>query len=140
MLKLLHSLILLVFLSANLFFMTSFAFEEQTYQENEVQTVTSDSVKVNDLDIEPMNTRSVKKSVVPNTKKESKKVFHLFLKTMSAVGLSALFLYFILLLAKKFRILNIIPKNEEFDEYEYYDLGTPNNKQEALKSFLNKTK
>ena len=43
-------------------------------------------VKVNDLDIEPLNTQNVKKDVVPDTHKEGKKVFSYFLRTMLLVA------------------------------------------------------
>ena len=58
-------------------------------------------VKVNDLDIEPINTKNVKDSVVPDAKKEGKKLIELFLRTMSLVAVSAVILWFILLFVKK---------------------------------------
>ena len=96
-------------------------------------------VKVNDLDIEPMNTQKVKKNVVPDTKKEGKKVLALFLKTMLGVALSAIILYFILLYVKKFH--NSAFANHEDEELQdTYNLSAPNNRNEALRSFLFRSK
>ena len=42
-------------------------------------------VKVNDLDIEPINTQEVKKNVIPDTQKEGRKVIAYFLRAMLGV-------------------------------------------------------
>ena len=96
-------------------------------------------VKVNDLDIEPIDTQKVKKNVVPDTKKESKKVMALFIRTMLAVSLCAIILYVILVFVKKYYGSAFVSFEDE-EYYEDYDLSTPNNKQDALKSFLCRTK
>lgn len=95
-------------------------------------------VNVKDIDIDPINTEKVKKNVVPDAKKESKKVIGLFLKTMAAVAFCAVILYVILLFVKKFYGSAFVP--HECDEFEALDLSTPSNKTDALKSFLNRTK
>ena len=96
-------------------------------------------VKVNDLDIEPINTKNVKDSVVPDAKKEGKKLIELFLRTMSLVAVSAVILWFILLFVKKYQ--NKASSIKDDDElFEELDLGTPNTRADALKSFLNRTK
>jgi hypothetical protein len=95
-------------------------------------------VSVKDLDIEPIDTKKVKDTVVPDTAKEGKKVIGLFIKTMVAVILCALALYCVLLFIKKFYSHLFV--NQDSGELENFDLSTPNNKNDALKSFLNRTK
>ena len=95
-------------------------------------------MKVNDLDIEPINTQEVK-NVIPDTKKESKKVMGYFLRAMLAVILSGIILYLILVFVKKYYGSAFVNTEEE-EYFESFDLTTPNSKQEALKTFLNKTK
>jgi hypothetical protein len=90
------------------------------------------------LDIDPINTNAVQKSVVPDPKSEGKKVLTLFIKTMTLCGICALLLYIILLFIRKFYSSAFVP--QEPQEFEELDLTTPENKQEALKSFLNRTK
>ena len=106
---------------------------------NSQMDLVRNDVNVKDIDIDPLNTDRVKKSVVPDTKKEGKKVIGLFLKTMVAVAFSAVILYVILLFVKKFYGSAFVPQ-QEYDEFEALDLSTPVNKTEALKSFLNRTK
>ena len=60
-----------------------------------------DDVKVKDLDIDPINTDSIKKSVVPDTKKEGKKLIGLFIKVMMLVILSSLIVFIVLFLIKR---------------------------------------
>ena len=95
-------------------------------------------IKVNDLDIEPINTSAVKKNVVPDTKQEGKKIIGLFLKSMIMVAFCAVILYIILVFVKKYYGSAFV--SNEYEEIESLDLTTPSNKQDALKSFLNRTK
>lgn len=95
-------------------------------------------IKVNDLDIEPINTSAVKKNVVPDTKQEGKKIIGLFIKSMILVAFCAIILYVILIFVKKYYGSAFV--SNEYEEIESLDLTTPNTKQEALKSFLNRTK
>lgn len=96
-------------------------------------------IKVNDLDIEPINTQGVKKNVVPDTKKEGKKVFAYFLRAMLAVAFSAIILYLVLIFVRKYYGSAFMNLNEE-EDYEALDLTTPDTKQDALKTFLNRSK
>ena len=91
-----------------------------------------------DINTEPMNTESIKKSVIPDPAKEGKKVIGLFLKTMAGVGFSILLLYLFLILLKKYYPHSF--SVSDCEEYENLDLSIPNNKNDALKSFLNRTK
>ena len=96
-------------------------------------------VKVNDLDIEPIDTNALKDTVVPNTKSEGKKVIGYFLRAMLGVALCAILLYFILLFVKKYYGSAFVNTEEE-EYFESFDLTTPSSKQEALRTFLNRTK
>ncbi|MBQ8636209.1 hypothetical protein IJ425_08675 [bacterium] len=103
------------------------------------QVTHTQNVQVNDLDIEPINTQEVKKTVVPDVKKEGKKVFQNFLKAMALAILSGGIIYLILLFVNKYYGSAFV--SQEDDEYfEALDLQTPDNRPDALKSFLNRTK
>ena len=101
-------------------------------------STSQEQVNVKDIDNEPLNTQKVKQSVVPDTKKEGKKLIGLFLKTMAGVAFSAVLLYVILVFVKKYYGSAFV--NNDFEAFESLDLATPQDKQEALKSFLNRTK
>lgn len=103
-------------------------------------TLDTNSSKVRDLDIEPLNTDKFKKEVVPDTKKESKKLIGLFVKMMCLVAFSAIILYLILFFVKRFNRSSFVPSDEEYENAEMLELITPENKTEALRSFLNRTK
>ncbi len=103
-------------------------------------TANDNNVKVKDIDIDPLNTDSIKKSVVPDTKKEGKKLISLFIKTMLMVAFSATILYIILFFIKRFYGSNFVPSDEEYENAEMLELVTPETKTDALKSFLNRKK
>lgn len=108
-------------------------------QNNNQMELIQNNVQINDLDIEPINVNEVKKTVVPDTKEEGKKVINLFLRAMAGVVICAVILYFVLLFVKKYYGSAFV--NTDYDEdFESLDLATPNNKQDALKSFLNRTR
>ncbi|MBR6299180.1 MAG: hypothetical protein IKR34_08015 [Candidatus Gastranaerophilales bacterium] len=95
-------------------------------------------IKVDDLDIEPINTEDLKKKVVPDTRKEGQKVLILFFKTMFMVVMAGTIIYVVLLFIRKYRS-SAFAENEYIDEYAALNLATPTNKQEAFVSFLNRT-
>ena len=97
------------------------------------------SGNVADLDIDPINTDKVKKNVVPDTKNELKKVIGLFIKTMISVAFCAVLVYIILLFVKKYYGSAFAPPAED-EDYDNLELTTPDDKTDALKSFLNRTK
>lgn len=107
-------------------------------EKGEQMELIQNEVNVKDLDIDPLNTKEVKQGVVPDTKKESKKIMMLFLKTMMAVAFCTVIIYVILVFVKKFYGSAFV--NREVDEYENLDLATPNSKDEALKGFLDRIK
>lgn len=104
---------------------------------DEIQVIKD--VRVNDLDIEPMNTYGVKKNVVPDTISEGKKVMAYFLEVMSLVVLCTIILCLVLIFKKKFYGSDFSNLDEE-KYFEAYDLSAPKSKQDALKMFLNRTK
>ncbi len=137
-LKLFLTICLAGFLSlANPAFATKFPQNAQVFDKTSMELIQND-VNVKDLDINPIDTDAVQKSVVPDPKSEGKKVFALFLKTMMLSAICALLLYVILLFVKKFYASAFV--TQEPQEFEELDLTTPDNKQDALKSFLNRTK
>lgn len=140
MLKRLRKNIIFLFCLCILFSPVCFGLSENELAKVEkppIELIQKD-VKVNDLDIEPINTKKVKDGVVPNTKQEGKKVLQLFLKTMLAVAISAILLNVILIFVKRFYGSAFV--SQDYDDYEELDLTTPNTKQDALKAFLNRTK
>ena len=103
-------------------------------------TVNSNSSRVKDIDIDPINTDQVKKNVIPNTKQEGKKFINLFCKTMFLVLFCGCIIYLILFFVKRFYGSKFVPMDEEYENVEMLDLLTPETKNAALKSFLNRTK
>lgn len=110
----------------------------QDISQNSQTEFAQNELKVKDLDIEPINTQKVKESVIPDPSKEWKKVVGLFLKTMAAVGFCTILLYLILVIVKRF-YSDAFAKTDN-EDLEDFDLSTPNNRHDALKSFLNRTK
>lgn len=140
--KHLHKLFLLAcmigFLTiSNPIFAAKFPENTQIIDKESMELIHND-VNVKDLDINPINTKAVQKSIVPDPKSEGKKVLSLFLKTMILSAICAFLIYIVLLFIRKFYASAFVP--QEPQEFEELDLTTPDNKQEALKSFLNRTK
>ena len=138
--KQLHSFILSVIIICFLSVPIAFGEEQTNSLQDSVPKEDVEYVQNNirDTNLEPMNTESIKKSVIPDPAKEGKKVIGLFIKMMMAVAFSALLIYALLLLVKKYYPVSFsAPEN---DDYENLDLSTPGSKNDALKSFLNRTK
>lgn len=129
-------LLMMIFLACPVFALNETSTPAQ--DTNSQMELVQNEVKVEDTDVKPIDTEAVKKSVVPNSHNESKKVFGLFLKTMLAVAICAILLYFILVFVKKFYSSSFMPTEDE--SIENLDLATPNNRQDAIRSFLNRTK
>ena len=134
---------LIVFVALSLFLITpsTIAFDDTipVVHDAIVDNHGQKRIQVKHLDVEPLNTEAVKKNVMPDAKQEGKKVIGLFLKVMSAVMICAVLVYFILLLIKKYYgSAFMAPEYEE--EFEIYNLTSPQSKADALKSFLNRTK
>ncbi len=140
-LKPLHKFILVLFLFYFLGCTSCVLAVEETSVVNKTQNqmeLVQKDVKVNDLDIEPINTSAIKNDVVPDTKKEAKKVLMLFIKAMFIVTLCAGLTYLGFLYAKKYHS-EMLNTNEPKD-FDMLDLATPQDKQDALKSFLKRSK
>ena len=143
MLKQLHKIFLYAILICSLSFPSVVYAVNEPYsadkngQKEGIELIQND-VQVEDSEIEPINTESVKKSVVPDTSKEGKKIIGLFLKSMVALAFCILTIYLILLFIKRYYYSSSVLSESE--EFESLDLSTPNNKNDALKSFLNRTK
>lgn len=116
---------------------TVFAEQKDVPTLQEQMELIQNDIKVDDLDIEPINTQDLKNNVVPNAKQEGQKVLFLFLKTMFAVALSGAIIYVALLFVRKYRSSAFA--EIEYDEFAMLNLATPANKQDAFMSFLNRT-
>lgn len=114
-----------------------FADNKKNSSLQEQMELIQNDIKVDDLDIEPINTEDLKKNVIPNTKKEGQKVLILFLQVMFGVVLSAAIILIASLFVKKYNSSAFA--EIEYDEYAMMNLATPNNKQDAFLSFLNRT-
>ena len=142
MLKLLSKYFVFFYLLLNIsIFPVAFGFNDSDIpvqqDEAQMQLIQKD-VRVDDADIEPIDTQKVKKAVVPDSKKEGKKVLTLFLRTMCAVLVSALIIYIVSVIIKRY--YGSAFAIDDIEENEDYNLSTPNSKEEALKSFLNRTR
>jgi len=107
--------------------------------DNNKMELIQNEVKIQDNEIEPINTQKVKETIVPDPQKEGKKIIGLFIKTMTIVVLCSVMLYLVLLFVRKFFSSDFI-ENNDLEDIETLDLSTPVNKQDALRSFLSRTK
>ena len=104
---------------------------------NSMELIQND-VKVKDIDIDPLDTQKVKKEVVPDTKQESKKLIGLFLKAMVGVAFCSVVIYALLLLMNKKYGTTLSAK--DIENFDVPELKTPNNKIDAFRSFLDRSK
>ena len=77
------------------------------------QVYVQKDIKVNDLDIEPINTQEVKSTVVPNVKSEGKKVAQSFLKAMLIVLFASVIVYLVCLFVKKYYGSAFVAQDDE---------------------------
>lgn len=98
----------------------------------------SDAPVVKDVDFSVNSNDELKKDVIPNTGSELEKLVFMFAKVMFSVLLCSVILYFLLLLVKKFFHTENIIKSDE--SYDIRNLTSPENSDEAMKSFLDNTK
>ena len=77
---------------------------------------------------------------MPDTKSELTKMVKMFLKVMLAVAISSVVIFVVLLFVRRFYspVVTMGDLNKEDDKK--ISLDTPQNKNEALKTFLDKTK
>lgn len=87
---------------------------------------------------EPYDKSDLKREVVPETRGELFMVALMFLKVMFAVVICSIILYFLLLLVKKGYSEPVVYKTKEENLPE--DLKSPQNENDALRTFFNQTK
>ena len=146
-----------------------FAQVEQNTAESDVQVVQSEAVDVNetlndeqendidklneemglgeqrqividDVQSSPNDNKVLTKKVVPDTRSELTKMVKMFLKVMLAVAISSVVIFVVLLFVRRFYAPMVTLEDLNADEDRKITLDTPQNKNEALKTFLDKTK
>ena len=146
MLKQLHKLFLIAIIGCFLytpqvvFAESGVPSEVQGVSQNNGSLAIQHDILTEDAHTGPLDTGTIKESVVPDPSKEGKKVVGLFLKTMIAVIFCSAILFVVLFFLKKNYAELFIKPKEESEELDNLDLSTPNSRNDALKSFLNRTK
>ena len=164
--KTLISLFVFLFMFSNLLV---FAQPEQGDIENDIQVVQSETVDTNeavnneqehdidkltaelrlrhqrqividDVQSSPNDNKALTKKVVPDTRSELTKMVKMFLKVMLAVAISSVVIFVVLLFVRRFYAPMVTLEDLNADEDKKITLDTPQNKNEALKTFLDKTK
>lgn len=137
MLKHLHKILLIGCLICSISLSNAYAQEDKPIEVVNQVTQTTTTVNVKDIDIEPLNTKEIKKDVVPDVKKETKKVASYFFLAVVLLAFLVLSIYLAIFLRTRY----LKAFANELDEFsDKLELGVPSNKEEALKSFLNRTK
>lgn len=97
-------------------------------------------IVIDDVQSSPNDNVALTKRVVPDTKSELTKMVKMFLKVMLAVAISSVVIFVVLLFVRRFYspVVTMGDLNKEDDKK--ISLDTPQNKNEALKTFLDKTK
>lgn len=97
-------------------------------------------IVIDDVQSSPNDNTALTKKVVPDTKSELTKMVKMFLKVMLAVAISSVVIFVVLLFVRRFYspVVTMGDLNKEDDKK--ISLDTPQNKNEALKTFLDKTK
>lgn len=97
-------------------------------------------IVIDDVQSSPNDNTALTKKVVPDTKSELTKMVKMFLKVMLAVAISSVVIFVVLLFVRRFYspVVTMGDLNKEDDNK--ISLDTPQNKNEALKTFLDKTK
>ena len=164
--KTLISLFVFLFMFSN---SLVFAQAEQTTFEDDIQVVQSETVDTNetvnneqendidklneemglgeqrqividDVQSSPNDNKALTKKVVPDTRSELTKMVKMFLKVMLAVAISSVVIFLVLLFVRRFYAPMVTLEDLNVDEDKKITLDTPQNKNEALKTFLDKTK
>ncbi len=95
---------------------------------------------IDDVQSSPNDNKDLTKKVVPNTRSELTKMVKMFLKVMLAVAISSVIIFAVLLFVRRFYSPAVTFEDLNSDEQKRITLDTPQNKNEALKTFLDKTK
>ena len=97
-------------------------------------------IVIDDIKSSPNDNIALTKKVVPDTKSELTKMIKMFLKVMLAVAISTVIIFVVLLFVRRFYSPVVTLEDLKTDDEKKNTLDTPQNKNEALKTFLNKTK
>ena len=97
-------------------------------------------IVIDDVQSSPNDKTALTKKVVPDTKSELTKMVKMFLKVMLAVAISSVVIFVVLLFVRRFYSPVVTMGDLNKDNDNKISLDTPQNKNEALKTFLDKTK
>ena len=97
-------------------------------------------IVIDDVQSSPNDNAALTKKVVPDTRSELTKMVKMFLKVMLAVAISSVVIFVVLLFVRRFYAPMVTLEDLNADEDRKITLDTPQNKNEALKTFLDKTK
>lgn len=97
-------------------------------------------IVIDDIKSSPNDNIALTKKVVPDTKSELTKMIKMFLKVMLAVAISTVIIFVVLLFVRRFYSPVVTLEDLKTDDEKKNTLDTPQNKNEALKTFLDKTK
>ena len=97
-------------------------------------------IVIDDIKSSPNDNVALTNKVVPDTKSELAKMVKMFLKVMIAVAVSSVVIFVVLLFVRRF-YSPVAAFDESGENNEKRNtLDTPQNKNEALRTFLDKTK
>lgn len=97
-------------------------------------------IVIDDIKSSPNDNVALTKKVVPDTKSELTKMIKMFLKVMLAVAISTVIIFVVLLFVRRFYSPIVTLEDLNQDSEAKNTLDTPQNKNDALKTFLDKTK
>ena len=116
-------------------------------QENNVEDINDEmglgeqrQIVIDDVQSSPNDNTALTKKVVPDTRLELTKMVKMFLKVMLAVAISSVVIFVVLLFVRRFYAPMVTLEDLNADDDKKITLDTPQNKNEALKTFLDKTK
>ena len=116
-------------------------------QENDIDKLNEEmglgeqrQIVIDDVQSSPNDNKALTKKVVPDTRSELTKMVKMFLKVMLAVAISSVVIFVVLLFVRRFYAPMVTLEDLNADEDKKITLDTPQNKNEALKTFLDKTK
>ena len=98
------------------------------------------AIIIEDIEASANDNDVLTKNVVPDTFVELKKMVKMFLKVMLGVLVSTIIIFFLLLFVKRFYAPQVTLNSLNQDDTNNDGLDTPTNKNDALKTFLDKTK
>lgn len=97
-------------------------------------------IVIDDVQSSPNDNVALTRKVVPDTRSELTKMVKMFLKVMLAVAISSVVIFVVLLFVRRFYSPMVTLNDLNTEDDKKITLDTPQNKNEALKTFLDKTK